>query len=282
MSKSLTSTTLIANSPQLLLYYLYFAYNSLYTCMLMGEEWSEFAYSRKSLRVTSPRETQRSTYRLQLPYRYGIPLMMYSGFQHWLVSQSFFLVILKAYDDAGFSDPDHDITTCGYSPSAVLATIIFVFVGVVTGLVLSCQKYKAGMPLVGSCSAAITAACHHPVNDGRASLKPVKWGVYERKQQKRTSPVTVKDLPTRLSVGAGAIAFEPDHYQQSSRSPEKAEYCSFASIKVQTPAEGTLYPSMFSQKPLPTLPRLALGSKKRSVRAHMHQVLPGLQAQYWY
>ena len=35
------------------------------------------------------------------------------------------------------------------------------------------------MPIAGSCSAAISAACHRPVEDIDAGLKKVMWGVVE-------------------------------------------------------------------------------------------------------
>lgn len=83
---SIVSAVLVANSPQFLLSFLYFAYNSLWTYMLLTDEWASYARRRKPLRVTSPTGIQRSTYRLQLLYRYGIPLMLMSGLLHWLVS----------------------------------------------------------------------------------------------------------------------------------------------------------------------------------------------------
>ena len=138
MSSSLLSTVLIANSPQLLLSYLYFAYNGLYSCMLLAEEWSQHAYRQRPLRVTSPKGTQRSTYRLQLPYRYSISLMIYSSLLHWLVSQSLFLVILNAYDTMGNRDRDNDIMTCGYSPSAILVTLILGALSTIVALGFGC------------------------------------------------------------------------------------------------------------------------------------------------
>ena len=89
-SRGLILGVLVANSPQALLsfLFLFLTYNGLYTCMLMAGEWSDYAHKRKPLRVTSPVGAQRSTYRLQLPYKYGIPLTVLSGTLHWLVSQS--------------------------------------------------------------------------------------------------------------------------------------------------------------------------------------------------
>ena len=78
-SGGLFLNVLMANSPQALLSFLFLTYNGLYTCMLMAKEWNDYAYERKTLRVTNPVREQRSTYRLQLPYKYGIPLIVLSG-----------------------------------------------------------------------------------------------------------------------------------------------------------------------------------------------------------
>ena len=51
-------------------------------CMLMASEWSDYAYERKSLSVTNPIGAQQSTCRLQLPYKYDIPLTVLPGTLH--------------------------------------------------------------------------------------------------------------------------------------------------------------------------------------------------------
>ena len=38
-------------------------------------------------------------------------------------------------------------------------------------------KYKNGAPLVSTCSAAISAACHRPARDTQAHMFQVQWGV---------------------------------------------------------------------------------------------------------
>ena len=207
--KSLMSMTLLSNTPQLLLSFHYFAYNSLYTCMLLAKEWSEYAHERKSLRVTSPMGEQRSTYRLQLPYRYGIPLLVLSGTLHWLTSQSLSLVSLKAYDYTGKTDPENNIITCGYSPIAILVTIVVGAAVMLLGIAMGYRRYKPGMPLVGSCSAAISAACHPPYRDKDASVSKLRWGV-------------VKDQ-----------GLDGQDYAMG--------YCSFTSFEVEKPKTGERY-----------------------------------------
>ena len=174
---NLIAMVLLANSPQLLLSVFYLTYNSLYTRMLLVEEWSGYAHDRKGLRVTLPVGEQRSTYRLQLPYRYGILLLVMSGILHWLVSQSIFLVRIITYDYTGSEYPEHNITTCGYSPIALLVTTVVGAVALLLGIAISFRRYKPGMPLAGSCSGAVSAACHPPDTDKGASAKKLMWGV---------------------------------------------------------------------------------------------------------
>ena len=181
---------LIANSPQVLLSFLFLTYNGLFTCMLMSHEWSGYAHVPKPLRVTTPAGSQRSTYRLQLPYKYGIPLLVLSGTLHWLVSQSIFLARVEYYkngtlDDVAETDSYEDvysaISTLGYSCIAIITVIALGGIVVLIGILHGFRRYKPGMPLAGSCSAAISAACHRPNEDVDAPYKPVMWGAVESK-----------------------------------------------------------------------------------------------------
>ena len=179
---------LIANSPQVLLSFLFLTYNGLFTCMLLSHEWSGYAHVRKPLRVTTPAGSQRSTYRLQLPYKYGIPLLVLSGTLHWLVSQSIFLARVDYYNNGSFDDGDsydsvvggfQPISTLGYSCIAIITIITLGGIVVLIGILHGFRKYKPGVPLAGSCSAAISAACHRPNEDVDAAYKPVMWGAVE-------------------------------------------------------------------------------------------------------
>ena len=160
--------------------------------MLLGHEWSGYAHVRKPLRVTTPAGSQRSTYRLQLPYKYGIPLLVLSGTLHWLVSQSIFLARVDYYDNGILDDDDYydtdnlqygtqyqSISTLGYSCIAIITVIALGGIVVLVGILHGFRRYKPGVPLVGSCSAAISAACHRPNEDVDAPFKPVMWGAVE-------------------------------------------------------------------------------------------------------
>ena len=79
-TSGLLPTVPFANLPQTILFFLYLFYNSLYSSFLGSNEWSKYSHTRKSLRVTDPQGSQRSTYFLQLPYKYGI--VSPSNFNH--------------------------------------------------------------------------------------------------------------------------------------------------------------------------------------------------------
>ncbi|KAH5426660.1 hypothetical protein HBI47_117900 [Parastagonospora nodorum] len=168
----------IANFPQLLLSFIYFGYNGIFTTMLIGYEWTSYACKKKGLRISrKPSGFQRSTYFLQLPYRFGIPLVILSGTLHWLVSQSIFVVAFDVYDGLGqiaAVDLGDRTKTCGYSPIAMLAVIIFGSLIVAAVIGFGYIPYNRGMPLAASCSLAISAACHPPLVSGDSVLSEQK------------------------------------------------------------------------------------------------------------
>ena len=100
-------------------------------------------------------------------------------------------------------NPLDSISTCGYSNIAIISVIIFGSIVLLLGILAGSRKYKEGMPLVGSCSAAISAACHPLKDDPDASLLPLMWGAVENMD----------------SVG----------------------HCCFSSLNVSRPVEGKVY-----------------------------------------
>lgn len=170
-------SVLLANVPQFLFSILYFQYNALFTGMLSAKEWSEFGLKRKKLRVSSdPRGDQRSRYFLQLPYRWSIPLVLMSILIHWMLSQSIFVV---AVEKPGDSEDTTLYSTCGYSPIAIIAVVLTSAV-LVSGVVITAyRRLPTAIPVVGSCSLAIAAACHHPSGEAQPHepLLALRWGV---------------------------------------------------------------------------------------------------------
>jgi hypothetical protein len=187
---SLLINTVIANLPHAIFSVIYFSTNAVFTSMTLASEWSQYAVNRKGLRVSSSAESlQRNSYFLSLPFRYALPLMAASATLHWLISQSIFLVGIDAYTSNYKRDPDSDVSTCGYSPTGVISVISVGILIVISIVGFSFKRLKSGMPVAGSCSLAIAAACHPvPVNDSRGAevvrqtedhpeLFPLKWGV---------------------------------------------------------------------------------------------------------
>lgn len=168
---------LLANAAQLVPSYLYVMLNSLFTCMLVGYEWSRYSSHRKPLRVTSPVGIQRSTHYLQLPLTYAVPLMILSALIHWGASQSIFYVQLRVLDRNRQISADPTISTCAYSPNALILLMILGTLVIVWASILALRRYPPGMALASSSSAAISAACHARPDDPDASVLPVQWGV---------------------------------------------------------------------------------------------------------
>lgn len=206
------ATVLLANTPQLILTYLYLAMNSILTHMFIGREWSSYTTQRKALRVSRRRGQQRGTYWLSIPFRFAIPIATLSVLFHWLASQSLFTVQITVTDaETRGILTNESISTCGFSPLAIALTIVLAFVLAVGSFLLGyIKKYPSGIPLAGSCSAAISAACHPDDNDIGASEKPVQWG---------------------------AIS----HGESGEDVGEPLGHCTFSSLSVEPPIPGRLY-----------------------------------------
>ncbi|KAK4249236.1 hypothetical protein C7999DRAFT_39652 [Corynascus novoguineensis] len=178
---NLLSNVVIANSPQAIMSMLYFTYNGLFTSISLATEWDTYANHRKGLRVSAPAvSAQRATYFLQLPFRYSLPLLATSGVMHWLISQSIFLVFVEVYQEwiegSGVTVRILDYTTCGWSPAGVFS-VMMVGAAMVVFLVASgARRLNPYMPVVGSCSAAISAACHLVPYEKTAYKEPLQWG----------------------------------------------------------------------------------------------------------
>ncbi|KAI1140191.1 hypothetical protein F5Y05DRAFT_403222 [Hypoxylon sp. FL0543] len=200
---------LLANSPQLLLSFCYLAYNNLFTRLQMAREWSLFSEGYHALRVTDPKGDQYSTYRLQLPYKYSLPLIAISIFLHWLLSNTIYLFIstggkLSSQKLSGYfgtdsfvgdnlidpSLPPNTAIAVGYSSWSLLGLLVSSCVLVLVPIVLGLKRLPPNMVNVGSNSLALSAACH---------VSPLSHAVKPRRNSlasKSPSPATSKfDLP---------------------------------------------------------------------------------------
>ncbi|KAJ3572481.1 hypothetical protein NPX13_g5035 [Xylaria arbuscula] len=163
----LVSSILIASSPQLLLSASYLAYNGLFTRLQVAREWSLFGTGFYPLRVTDPQGNQIATYRLQLPYKYSLPLIAVSASLHFLVSNTLYIVVstggyLKYYYDIvnlpGL--PADSVVVVGFSPIYLLVVLIVSSILITIPIIFGFKKLPSNMIVVGANSLAISAACH--------------------------------------------------------------------------------------------------------------------------
>jgi hypothetical protein len=132
-----------------------------------------------SLQVSEPHVPyQLSTYFLQLPYSYAVPMMVAMATLHWLVSQSPFAVQIAVVDNNGPTMPDRQMATCEYSAIALIFVLTVGGLMIIALLVSAFWKLTYKSPVVSFCNAAISAACHPGDQEGeRLSELPLMWGV---------------------------------------------------------------------------------------------------------
>jgi hypothetical protein len=194
--------TLIANSPQLALSVFYMLFNNILTSICLSSEYADYGTNkgRKGLRVSSrPIGAQRTAYFLQVPLKFGIPLVTASSVMHWIISQSLYLVKIDSqwspamlvdaprmrdaktnWREKYFNPDEKNFVTLGWSPLGVVLLIVGLFLMMVSLLACGFLRFKSSIPVASSCSAAISAACHLGDED-EAALRPyeqeVQWGV---------------------------------------------------------------------------------------------------------
>ncbi|KAH7372286.1 hypothetical protein BKA66DRAFT_534379 [Pyrenochaeta sp. MPI-SDFR-AT-0127] len=176
-SKGTLFNAWLANMPQFLLSFCYLNLNTLCTAMASAQEWNAFGMTRKGLRVTKPKGEQRSTYFLQLPYKWAVPLIVISGVLHWLLSQTFFLVRFDAFDRLGLRKDEASKSACGASFSSLGAFFAIGFCLVLGVGWVGHQTMLPTIPPANSCSSFISAVCHPPSEEADPHLGRVKWGM---------------------------------------------------------------------------------------------------------
>ncbi|KAJ5199525.1 hypothetical protein N7472_004729 [Penicillium cf. griseofulvum] len=214
--EGMLESVVLANVPQLVVTMCYYCYNAVLTSMLAAAEYSSYGIERKALRVTWPISSsqQRSTYWLSIPYRYSVPVLLLYMTLHWTISQSIFYLQIIGYtpqDKEGWRT-----SHLGYSSAFILFSVVVGAVMILALCILGLRRLNSNAPLAGSCSAAISAACHAPTHENldTAIRSKLKWG-----------------QTTGLSVGS--IDSDGDE-------PEKG-HCSFTSLGTVKPTLTKLY-----------------------------------------
>jgi hypothetical protein len=77
----------------------------------------------------------------------------------------------------GQLNPDMSFTSPGYSLIGIFFCLIAGGVITIAPILTGFRRYSGGIPLVGNCSAAISAACHPPPDDKDAAESLLQWGV---------------------------------------------------------------------------------------------------------
>ena len=238
-SPNIVGQSVLANIPHLTFSLIYFQWNMILTTMLMGREWNNFSQKRAALRVSdNPKGDQRTRYFLQLPYKFTVPLIIISILLHWILSQCIFVVSVEVlenmYDlggDIGNAVISWGLVTCGYSPVAIM-TCLLVSIAIPTSVIGAGRRRLRGpMPVAGSCSLTIAAACHHTDGNPRpdTALEPLAWGVMVEwgKDQGSLSPSETKSVDQTSEASTLATL--------------SYEHCGFSNGMVAEPQEGRIY-----------------------------------------
>ncbi|KAF5243582.1 hypothetical protein FANTH_8161 [Fusarium anthophilum] len=103
---------------------------------------------------------QRSTYRLQLPYRWSVPLLAISNILHWVYSNCFYLSNYEFYDPLipyEIAEIDRGLQ---FSSVAILIGFSISVVIALSPMILARRELPGQMVLGGSNYKVISAACH--------------------------------------------------------------------------------------------------------------------------
>ena len=190
------ATSIFANIPQITLTQFYFIFSHAFTRKAVAAEWAQYVQRAKPLRVTDRKGSQVSTHWLGLPYRYGIPIQVVGALLHWLASQAFFIVSFKSIDlgfgndhrdlAVAWADPDAEtLVRTGFSTGALIWMLVLTCCVLLLSLLDDNGFLPRGMPVVGTRSLLIAAACKtsstssRQENRSHMTMYPVRWGVLE-------------------------------------------------------------------------------------------------------
>nr|XP_036587658.1 uncharacterized protein CTRU02_02574 [Colletotrichum truncatum]KAF6798600.1 hypothetical protein CTRU02_02574 [Colletotrichum truncatum] len=156
-----TGVLLLVHFPQVGLASMALFLNVIYTRMLMAREWASYSVGLKTLRVSEPRGKQRRTHFLEIPWRYAVAVQVLGILVRWLCANAMYTVNVEPPQDGVVNRYENfRYFNILLSFRAALGTVIAFFIMMVTPLILACFRLPGEAVMVGSCSAAISAACH--------------------------------------------------------------------------------------------------------------------------
>lgn len=127
----------------------------------MAKEWSVMSTRYKALRVTNPQGQQSSTYFLQLPYRYSVPILITSILLHWVLSGCIYLLVLRGdyFASPGTAGPFGSVMTVGFSTKSLFTMMTLCIFLTLLPPIFGFIPLPPRTVVVGSNSLAIAAAC---------------------------------------------------------------------------------------------------------------------------
>ncbi|KAJ4393426.1 hypothetical protein N0V93_002636 [Gnomoniopsis smithogilvyi] len=270
---SYTVMLLAANSPQIILSFCYFSFNAFFTRTQNESEWSSYSLVYKPLRVSVPAKgsSQTSTYRLQLPYRYSLPLLGMSIMLHWILSNAIFFYVVEggfwtsSTQTIDFSPSDLGVSedaymALGVSGKALLTMLIVSTVLCFLPIIFSHRKVPGSIVSGGSSSLVLSSACHTSVMARDGIIKdfgsPPNAKADRARKTEAQETHNYQDQPTfglslpginmsrpssydRLSVQEEAAA-EPVMGRDSQERDEKKQLLSFETLEEQEEYEAFL------------------------------------------
>lgn len=157
-TRGLLANLLGLGSIHLVISVLYLFYNHLWSRMLVAAESNAFLKTRARLRVTLPTQGTQSTYYLSIKAHFSALLVIALTFIHFFTTRALNVVAIQVYDIMGRYSHQH--ITYGISTSSALLALSLGF-SMLCALALALErKLHTGMPVLGTCSIAISAACH--------------------------------------------------------------------------------------------------------------------------
>lgn len=201
----------------------------MFTRLVIGKEWALRSMQHLYLRVTDAKGLQRSTYRLQLPYRYGVPLMMGSASLHWLVSNTIYILVTQREyfrdlvaakqiesSHANPNLPEGSPVSVGYSVLAVVTMACGLLIGFTLPMIWN-RKRLPGMANLSDCNSfAISASCHIsplfiPTSESDGALEGtsrIDLGKLEAENDNEIEMTLIPSVESRLTPGNGKSRLE--------------------------------------------------------------------------
>jgi hypothetical protein len=140
--------------------------------MLAALELNNLAKTPASLRVSLPVQGAQNTYYLAIKPHYSALILIALTFLHFLTTRAFNVVAIYTYDVLGHYS--HQSITYAISTHSAVLALVLGFVVLCTLAYALERKLDPGMPVVGSCSMAISAKCF--AGDNEVGLGQVKFG----------------------------------------------------------------------------------------------------------